>query len=181
METLAARNITPYLELDEKLLWAGQPKRGLVFEVSDIFKSVLVLVFAAFTYFITSELANISLLLAIPVGVIFFSAWFFLGIGRFFVDAELRKKTFYGMTSKRILIKTSNAKVQSVYFANKPKIDFVPNLDGTATIDLNLKTPSIPGGGGLSWIPNQKASSSLYKLSDANIVHQKIKEITVGA
>ncbi|MGC4102870.1 hypothetical protein [Ferruginibacter sp.] len=178
MQSLAAKNMEPYLEQDETLLWAGQPKKGIVFEPADILNIIFVIALIIFTYFACHALAKISLLLAIVIAVIFGSICILLGFVRFFIDASLRSKTFYGLTNKRIIIKAPGnyTTVQSVYFSSKPRIEFLPNIDDTSTIDIGLKSPST-GKTGISWIPNEKATISLYKLTDANLVHQKIKEL----
>lgn len=179
MESLATIRLKKYLETDEVLIWAGQPKKGIVFEISDIFKTLFILAFFVFTYVAIKLLAGISVIIAIPIGIIFFSVGILLGFGRFFIDAELRKKTFYGLTDKRIIITSSLAhkKIQSVYFSSKPKIEFIPNLDGTSTIELGIKEPAGFGSGGINWVPNIKGYTSLYRLSEGEIVHKKIREI----
>jgi hypothetical protein len=162
MSKEATEIINQSLQHEETLIWAGQPKKGLVFEVADIFKTIFMVIFAGFVFFAVRLLSDISLMLAIPVGVLFFSAAFILGIGRFFIDAALRKKTFYGVTDKRIIIISSMypKKVQSVYFNTQPKIDFLPNMDETSTIDIG-----------------SKGYSYLYRIPEANFVHKKIKEL----
>jgi hypothetical protein len=182
MDSKPTKNIKPYLQLDETLIWAGQPKKGITFEPSDIFKTLFVIMLTFFTYFATNALAKISLLFAIPVGTIFYSVCILLGIGRFFIDSELRKKTFYGLTNKRIIIKAGglNTKIRSVYLDTKPKIDFLPNLDDTSTIYLGIKEPSTSKGG-FTWIPNIKGYTSLYRLSEGNFVHKKLREVLNNA
>jgi hypothetical protein len=179
MDNKATEIINQSLQLEETLIWAGQPKKGLVFEVVDIFKTIFILLFVAFVFFAVRFLSDISILLAAPIGVLFFSAAFILGVGRFFIDAELRKKTFYGVTDKRIIIisKMYPKKVQSVYFNTKPKIKFLPNMDDTSTIDIGLKETTGSGRGGISWFPNSKGYSYLYRISEANFVHKRIKEL----
>lgn len=179
MDNIASNHIKQYLESDEVLIWAGQPKKGIVFEIADIFKTIFILAFFAFTYFAIKLLTDISLLIAIPIGIIFFSGGILLGFGRFIIDAELRKKTFYGLTNKRIIINSSIAhkKIQSVYFNSNPKIDFSPNLNGTSTIDIGIKEPTGSSRGGLKWMPNVKGYTYLYRLSDGEFVHKKIREI----
>jgi hypothetical protein len=179
MDNIASNHIKQYLETDEVLIWAGQPKKGIVFEIADIFKTIFILAFFAFTYFAIKLLADISLLIAIPIGIIFFSGGILLGFRRFIIDAELRKKTFYGLTNKRIIINSNIAhkKIQSVYFNSKPKIEFLPNLDDTSTIDVGIKEPTGSTRGGFKWMPNVKGYTYLYRLSDGEVVHRKIREI----
>ena len=179
MSKEATEIINQSLQHEEILIWAGQPKKGLVFEAVDIFKTIFIVIFVGFVFFALRLLSDISILLAIPIGVLFFPAALILGIGRFFIDAELRKKTFYGVTDQRIIVisKMYPKKVQSVYFYTKPKIEFLQNMDDTSTIDIGLKEPTGSGQGGISWFPNSKGYSYLYRISEANFVHKKIKEL----
>lgn len=179
MESLAANHIKKYLEGDEILIWAGQPQKGIVFEISDVFKTMFIIVFFAFTYFAIKLLAGISLIIAIPIGIVFITGGILLGIGRFIIDAELRKKTFYGLTNKRIIINSSitHKKIQAVYFSSKPKIEFLPNHNGVSTIDIGITEPTGARGIGLKWIPNVKGYTYLYRIAEGEQVHQKIREI----
>lgn len=179
MDKIAANHIKKYLEGDEILIWAGQPQKGIVFEISDVFKTMFIIVFFAFTYFAIKLLAGISLLIAIPIGIVFIAGGMLLGIGRFIIDAALRKKTFYGLTNKRIIINSNIAhkKIQSVHFSSKPKIEFLPNLNGTSTIDIGIKEATRATGIGLKWIPNVKGYTYLYRITEGEQAHQKIREI----
>ncbi len=179
MENKATKIIKEYLHPAETLIWSGQPKGGIVFEIVDFFKTIYILVFIAFTYFAVKLIAQVSILLAIPIGLLFFTAGLILGIGRFFIDSRLKSNTFYGLTDKRIIIvsKLFPKKVQSVQLDSKLKIEFLPNFDGTATIDLGIKEPTGFGQGGVSWFPNSKSYSYLYRLTEGDFVYKKIKEI----
>lgn len=174
MNNKATEAIEPYLEPGEALIWTGQPKEGVVFEVADVFKSLYMILWLLVGWFIVKPAFFAQPLLAVPIASFFIAVFLLLGIARFFIDAALRKKTFYGLTDKRIII-ISNAPfetVRSVYLDQKPKIDFLPNMDDTATIDLGIgvRTRGM-------WIVNVKACTSLYRLTDGDVAHRKIREL----
>jgi hypothetical protein len=176
MNDKATEAIKPYLEPGEVLLWTGQPKKGMVFEVMDVFKTIYMAVLFLFIGYAVKLMADISILLAIPVGMVFFSGCLLLGIGRFFIDAALRKRTFYGLTNKRVIIKAPPLKeTRFVYLNPKPRIDFLPAFNGPSTIDLGIRVKK--RGGGVAWYPNIEGCTSLYRLEDADQVHRKIREI----
>ena len=89
----------------------------------------------------------------------------------------MRKKNFYGVTNKRIIIQYNQPgkKVRFVDIDSKLKIDFLPHLDNTATIDLGIKvqwstSPTI-------WTPAIDGYNSLYRLGDGAFVHKIIREM----
>jgi hypothetical protein len=172
--------ISQILLPEEKLIWTGKPKKGIVFEFVDVFKTIYAAIFLYFTYFAVKLLSEISLLLAIPVALVFFSFGFLIAFVRFFIDAELRKQTYYGTTDKRI-ITVSNLhpkKTQSVYFHTKPKIEFSTNVYEISTFDIGLKEPSGMGRNGLAWFPKWKGYTYLYRITDGVFVYRKIIELT---
>jgi hypothetical protein len=81
MSVEATEIINQSLQHEEILIWAGQPKKGLVFEAADIFRTIFNVIFTGFIYFAVRLLSEISILLAIPVGILFFSAALLFGIG----------------------------------------------------------------------------------------------------
>src|SRR6266511_4310421 len=77
MENEAKQLILRELDAGERLLWAGQPRRGICFRGGDIYM--------------------------IPISL----AGAYLVAGRFVWDAWRRARTFYGVTDRHILIVSS--------------------------------------------------------------------------
>jgi hypothetical protein len=90
--------LRPLLSKDERLLWTGKPRAGIVFRSSDIFLIPFSLLWVGFIMFWIYNVlklgAGIFALFAIP----FVIAGFYILIGRFFLDARKRKNTLYGIT-----------------------------------------------------------------------------------
>jgi hypothetical protein len=97
--------IQSVLDSGEDLLWSGQPRQGIFFRKADIFLVPFSLVWGGFAIF--WEYMTIHMGTPLPFGLFgipFVLMGLYLIVGRFFVDAMIRKKTFYGVTSERVII-----------------------------------------------------------------------------
>jgi hypothetical protein len=67
--------------------------------------------------------------------------------GRFFVDAWQRSKTYYGLTSERVIIVSGlfSRKVQSLRLRSLSDISFVEGKHGVGTITFGPAAPWGPG------------------------------------
>ena len=104
----AESQIKPELIGRERLLWSGRPPGGLLLRSRDIANLAIgsfILMLAA--GFIATVVPNISsdepAVLTIILGTHILSA-LYLAFGRLWVDAEIRSKTYYGVTDERIII-----------------------------------------------------------------------------
>lgn len=93
------------LGASEQLLWHGRPKPGLRLRVSDIILIPFSLMWGGFAIFweftvFTSGAPFFFMLFGIPFVVL----GIYLIIGRFFVDAKQRSRTWYGLTNERVII-----------------------------------------------------------------------------
>jgi hypothetical protein len=128
--------LSSYLNSDEKLLWSGKPKTGIVFRSYDIFLIPFSLVWSgsAFqsSHSVRSSFDFFPFILFILVGI-------YLVIGRFFVDAIKRANTIYGITSKKIIIQTQifGKETKLLDLKTITKITLSENKNGIGTIKLN--------------------------------------------
>src|ERR1051326_4937198 len=105
MTNSAASEIERELSLGERLLWSGQPRRGFRLRSSDAFVIPFSLLWCGFAIFweasvVTKGAPFFFMLWGIP----FILVGLYIVFGRFFVDARTRGRTFYGVTSQRIII-----------------------------------------------------------------------------
>lgn len=96
----------------EDVLWAGQPKQGVVFRTIDYvmipFSILAACFFAGWSYIVLVKPVPIALkLMSIPA----MGFAFYLVYGRFLLDARRRARTYYAVTTKRSLIISGNKPV----------------------------------------------------------------------
>lgn len=131
--------IRPHLRPDERLLWAGKPRGGIVFRRSDITFIPFSLLWGGFAIF--WELLVIAFdapLLFKLWGIPFVLVGLYLIVGRFFVDAKVRAHTFYGLTRDRIIIKSGvfSQSVQSIPVRTLVDVTYSQKADRSGTIIL---------------------------------------------
>ena len=101
------QEIATELESGERLLWSGAPPQGLLLRSSDAFLIPFSLMWGGFALFWEATTVKAK-------APVFFTLWgipfvlvgLYVMVGRFFVDARQRSRTFYGVTDRRILIVT---------------------------------------------------------------------------
>ncbi len=130
-----------HLDNKETLLWAGQPKKGVIFRTADIFLipfSLLWFGFAIFWMFMASQGSWIFALFGIPfviVGLIFV-------FGRFIIDAKQRENTYYGLTEDRIIIK-SGVFSKSIKSLNIRTLSDIEYTEKMTEVELSLSDQRI--------------------------------------
>jgi hypothetical protein len=167
-----------HLDTNEKLIWTGQPKKGIVFRTADIFLipfSLLWCGFAIFWVIMASQGSIFFAMFGIPfviIGLIFV-------FGRFIIDAKQRENTYYGLTDDRIIIKSGFYKktIKSLNVRTLSDIEYDEKSDGSGTINIGPKNPMMIWGNGMNWWPGIKATPSLDLIKDVRNVYNKIIEI----
>ena len=167
-----------HLDTNEKLIWTGQPKKGIVFRTADIFLipfSLLWCGFAIFWVIMASQGSIFFAMFGIPfviIGLIFV-------FGRFIIDAKQRENTYYGLTDDRIIIKSGVYKktIKSLNVRTLSDIEYDEKSDGSGTINIGPKNPMMIWGNGMNWWPGIKTTPSLDLIKDVRNVYNKIIEI----
>jgi hypothetical protein len=164
---------------NEKLLWTGKPKTGIVFRSSDFFLIPFSLFWAGFAVF--WEFSVIS-----SGGPIFFMFWgipfilmgLYITIGRFFIDAYKRGKTRYGITQDRIIIKSGvfSQDVKSLNIRTLSDISLDQKADNSGTITLGPSDLRSTMSFGIDF-PGQKQPPKLDLIEDAKTVYQQIIDL----
>jgi len=126
---------------DERLLWFGQPRSGIVFRAFDILVIPFSLMWGGTAIFIqvsvlTSDTTILHKLFALP----FFVVGLYLLFGRFILDAMRRSATYYGITNERIIIISTRfgRQIRSLDLRALDVISLNEKSDGSGTITFGL-------------------------------------------
>ena len=111
-DTDAWRQISAYLPVGEKLLWAGRPEQGLRLRLSDLYLIPFGLFWCvlgvAFLWGAFEVGSGYALWFGLPFGLLSLVIGVFIVIGRYFYDAWVRARTVYGLTDRRLVIVSKN-------------------------------------------------------------------------
>jgi hypothetical protein len=132
------------LRAGEKILWKGEPAKGIRLQSSDVFNIPFSLFWGGFAFFwmfgataATSKNHGDPIATVFPLfGLPFVAMGIYLIIGRFFVDAKIRANTEYAVTNERAIIASGlfSRKVKSLNLKSIPDVSVSEKSDGSGTI-----------------------------------------------
>jgi hypothetical protein len=152
--------IRTQLSSNERLLWSGQPRQGLVLRGSDTFAIPFSLMWGGFAIFWESSVLNSNAPgFFILWGIPFVIVGLYLIIGRFFVDARQRARTFYAVTDERIIIVTGvlNRNVKSLNLRTLSDISLTEGKSDEGSISFGGVSQFYSRFGGFSGWPGMNA------------------------
>lgn len=128
----------------EKLVWAGMPKQGIRFKPSDKFMIPFSMVWGGFALFwefmaITTSNWEDTFDLVFPLfGLPFVFVGLYLMVGRFFMDARMRSRTFYALTNQRVVIASGlrSKTVKSLDLDSLGNLSYTEQPDGSGSISF---------------------------------------------
>lgn len=170
--------LSRYLEPDERILWTGTPRQGLVLRGADAFLIPFGLLWGGFAIFWED--------MAIRQGAgLFFELWgipmvligLHMIVGRFFTDARVRARTVYGLTQERVIIVSGlfSRSVTSLPLATLSDISLSERSDRSGTIHFG-RPPAFAGWyEGLQWPGMGRSRVPAFELiPDAKQVHDEL-------
>ncbi len=193
METMTAphslalrHKLQPLLSDREELLWTGQPRQGVVLRGHDVFLipfsflwggGVLLGVFGG----VIGGFGSNFPLFMIPFLLFFVAVALYITVGRFFLDAYGRAKTFYGITNRRIIIQNEGigGKTQSFDLKSLSNLTLEQGKDGRGTVTVGasqhgrmvmMRGMGFPGWG--TYMP-----PALEMIPDAQRVYELIQDV----
>jgi len=163
----------------EKIIWWGQPAQGLLFTSRDWYLVPFSLMFAGFSIFWEASVlsgANTPLFMKLW-GVPFLLMGVYLVVGRFLVDAWIRRGITYAVTDKRILILRSglSSKFTALTFDQLPVVNLTERGDGRGTIRFGQDQPYWSNRGYSGWSPALEATPQFIAIEDARRVFEHIQ------
>ena len=143
---MALPAVTPIhslLEAGELLTWEDQPDRQIQIRKSDLVMIPLSLVYAGFIGFISFGfiMADKRDYMMLSVLLPFMLIAAYVVVGRFYYDAYKRRRTWFAITSKRVLIvtKAPGLKVQSIPLTSIGGVAVDSYTDKLGTVLLKSK------------------------------------------
>ena len=177
---VATTELERELGAGEQVLWSGQPKHGLRLRAADAFLIPFSLLWAGFAVFWESAVISSGApFFFILWGIPFLCAGAYITIGRFFVDAALRAKTWYGVTNERILIIGGlvNRTVKSLPLRSLPEIALEQRQDGSGTITFGSSLPFASWYRGFAWPGmDQRMAATFDLIANAKAVYEIIRQ-----
>ena len=177
----------------EKLLWSGQPKQGLRLQARDVFMIPFSLIWGGFAIFWeimalgifqephqAHEPKAVGLIAWVfPLwGVPFVAVGLYMIFGRFFYDAALRKKTYYGVTNQRLIIYKSlfSQNIASFEYATLANLNLTERGDRSGDILFGAPAVMSPFSG-TRWPGSGKYTvPGFYLLPDARQIYDRIRQ-----
>lgn len=175
----------PYLFPGERVIWTGQPKRGLVLSGRDALLIPFSLMWGGFAIFWNAAVWSFPETGEGPDW--FFRLWglpfliigVYIMVGRFFHDAAIRKKLHYAVTDQRVLVLrgSRSSKLTSLDVGRLPKLELSEHRDGTGTIEFDGNSSAFMGGknGWGSWVPALSGATQFTRIASPRKVYEIIR------
>ena len=169
----------PFLFPGERVVWSGQPKRGISFRGADAYLIPFSLVW---TGFVLSMFIDTVKMRGSPdfILMLFLALGVYMTLGRFIHDAVIRSNLSYAVTNQRILVLRGrgSSKLTSLDLQHLPKLELTQYADGTGTIAFEnqelFSNWGRSGGFGM-WVPSLAPGGQLFRIRDAHKVYELIR------
>ena len=181
----------PYLLSNERIMWSGQLKQGLLFGARDALLIPFSLMWGGFAVF-----WNLAVWTLVPEtgqhvdwffrlwGMPFLAAGLYITIGRFWHDAWLRRRLYYAVTDQRVLVlRGAKARaITSLDLHRLPRLELSEQRDGTGTIGFETNAPfsgrSMNGFGW--WVPALGGTTQFFRIDQPRSVYELIRKQAQG-
>jgi hypothetical protein len=164
----------------EHALWWGRPRQGVVLRSSDVLAIPFSLLWCGFAIFWEKSAASSGNAPGFFVlwGVPFVAIGLYMVIGRFFAEALQRSKTYYALTSDRVLIVSGvfSRTIQSLALNTLSDVTLNESRSGQGSSTFGPRSPLGSVFGGMSSWPGGPHQSPRFDLiDDAKTVYEQIR------
>jgi len=175
----AEQALRPDLGPGEKLLWADRPQGGIRLRAGDALMVPFSLMWGGFAVFWETMVVRSN---APPLfrlwGIPFVLVGLYLIVGRFFADAWLRARTFYGLTNQRAIIVSGllGRQTRSLPLHSITDMTLTERDDRSGTITLGPSFPQYTRLVGSGWPMSGRYQGPAFDLiEDARSVYDRIR------
>jgi hypothetical protein len=169
---------------DERLLWYGKPRQGLLLRSIDAFLIPFSLIWGGgvllfFSFIIGTQSKDGEQPILCFVATPFILWALYVIFGRFIVDVYLRSRTFYAVTNERVLILAGllNRDVRSLSLKSLADLHLKLKKDGSGTILFGSASPL---GGMYDYVAipglRRTRSPSFELIDDARTVYELVRQ-----
>ena len=165
------------LSINERVLWSGAPRQGLMLRASDLLMIPFSLMWGGFAVFweysvFTSDAPLLFRLWGIP----FVLVGLYMVAGRFVVEAWQRAYTDYAVTDERIIIRSGifRRQMKSLNLRAMGEFSLTENGKGEGTIVFGVSPAGNMFSGLASW-PGVEELPRFDTIPDASKVYQIIR------
>jgi hypothetical protein len=160
---------------NERQLWSGSPRSGIVLRPADAFLIPFSILWAGFAFFweatvLKTDAPGFFALWGIP----FVLVGLYVVIGRFFVDAWRRGRTMYQLTSDRVVITTGQT-IKSLSLRTLSDVTLTERSDGSGTITFGPSNFTSTMYAGMQW-PGVVQVPAFELIPDARRVYSLIRD-----
>jgi hypothetical protein len=140
--------VQPELLSGESIVWAGQPNTGVIFHKQDLYMVPFSLLWGGFAIFWEAGVSGlwgsngnpgIPWSFGMLWGIPFVVAGQYLIWGRFFYDAWLKRRTYYALTNRRVIVVQNgwSRRMASSYLDSLPNLVKEGGANGVGTLRFN--------------------------------------------
>lgn len=180
MEYECEKTIRNELSGNERMVWYGRPKQGIVFRSSDAFMIPFSLLWGGFAIvWETSAILGGAPLFFCIFGVPFVVIGLYIIFGRFIVDAKQRERIYYGVSTERVIIISGlfNKRVKSLNIKTLSDISLTEKSNKFGTITFGPTNFINSWYAGASWPGMGNITPSFELIPNAKEVYNQIREI----
>ena len=163
----------------EKLLWVGQPRQGLLLRSADALLIPFSLLWGGFAVFWEASVIRTGAPFFFKLwGVPFVLVGIYIVVGRFFADARQRRRTFYGVTNQRVIIVAGlfGRSIQSLDLGSLPGLSLDEKATGQGTISFGTGQLPYAWMQGAGWPTGRGRSVPCFdSIADARQVYELIR------